>query len=84
MPSVKRPEYQRRFVHSSITQAKLPVDLSSNFSFVSDALTRHLSVEWGSKGIRVNGIAPGPIGGTEGMRKLGSCGVACNGLCHEL
>ena len=37
----------------------------------ADALTRHLAVEWGSNGVRVVGIAPGPIGGTEGMRKLG-------------
>lgn len=26
-----------------------------------DALTRSLAVEWGNRGIRVNGIAPGPI-----------------------
>ena len=35
-----------------------------------DALTRNLAVEWGSTGIRVNAIAPGPIGDTEGMRRL--------------
>lgn len=35
-----------------------------------DAMTRTLAVEWGSLGIRVNGIAPGPIGDTEGMRRL--------------
>lgn len=35
-----------------------------------DALTRSLAVEWGSLGIRVNGIAPGPIGDTEGMARL--------------
>jgi peroxisomal 2,4-dienoyl-CoA reductase len=35
-----------------------------------DALTRNLAVEWGPLGIRVNGIAPGPIGDTEGMRRL--------------
>lgn len=36
-----------------------------------DAMTKHMAVEWGEKGIRVNGIAPGPIGGTVGMEKLG-------------
>ena len=36
-----------------------------------DAMTRHLAVEWGSKNIRINCIAPGPIEGTVGMRKLG-------------
>jgi peroxisomal 2,4-dienoyl-CoA reductase len=35
-----------------------------------DAITRNLSVEWGRHGIRVNGIAPGPIEGTEGMKRL--------------
>lgn len=35
-----------------------------------DALTRNLSVEWGKFGIRVNGIAPGPIADTEGMARL--------------
>ena len=35
-----------------------------------DALTRVLAVEWGEYGIRVNGIAPGPISGTEGVRRL--------------
>ncbi len=35
-----------------------------------DSLTRTLAVEWGPYGIRVNGIAPGPIEGTEGARRL--------------
>jgi peroxisomal 2,4-dienoyl-CoA reductase len=35
-----------------------------------DAITRNLAVEWGQFGIRVCGIAPGPIAETEGMRRL--------------
>ncbi len=35
-----------------------------------DAMTRNLAVEWGGAGIRVVSIAPGPIGDTEGMRRL--------------
>ena len=35
-----------------------------------DAMTRNLAVEWGKHGIRVNGIAPGPIADTEGMKRL--------------
>ena len=35
-----------------------------------DAITRNLAVEWGKYGIRVNGIAPGPIEDTEGMKRL--------------
>lgn len=37
-----------------------------------DAITRNLALEWGTDyDIRVNGIAPGPINDTTGMRKLG-------------
>ena len=37
-----------------------------------DSLTRSLAVEWGPAGIRVNGVAPGPVEGTEGVRRLTS------------
>ena len=35
-----------------------------------DMLTRTLALEWRPEGIRVNSILPGPIGDTEGMRRL--------------
>ena len=35
-----------------------------------DNLMRNLAVEWGKYGIRANSIVPGPIEGTEGMRRL--------------
>jgi len=37
-----------------------------------DSVTRSLAIEWGKHGIRVNGIAPGPIAETEGMKRLGA------------
>ena len=35
-----------------------------------DNLMKNLALEWGRFGIRSNSIAPGPIEGTEGMRRL--------------
>ncbi len=35
-----------------------------------DQMMRVLALEWGQYGIRCNSIAPGPIDGTEGMRRL--------------
>lgn len=34
------------------------------------SLTRSLAVEWGGYGIRVNNVLPGPIAGTEGLKRL--------------
>jgi len=36
-----------------------------------EAMTRHLAVEWGEKGVRLMCVAPGPISDTEGFRRLG-------------
>lgn len=36
-----------------------------------DMMMRNLALEWGRFGIRANSIVPGPIAGTEGMRRLG-------------
>jgi peroxisomal 2,4-dienoyl-CoA reductase len=34
------------------------------------SLTRSLAIEWGDYGIRVNNVLPGPITGTEGLKRL--------------
>lgn len=36
-----------------------------------EAMTKHMAVEWGPDRIRVMCVAPGPIGDTEGMNRLG-------------
>lgn len=36
-----------------------------------DALSNSTSVEFGPRGVTSNIISPGPIGGTEGMERLG-------------
>jgi NAD(P)-dependent dehydrogenase (short-subunit alcohol dehydrogenase family) len=37
-----------------------------------DMMMKNLALEWGRHGIRVNSIVPGPIEGTEGMKRLSS------------
>ena len=37
-----------------------------------DMMMRNLALEWGVHGIRANSIVPGPIEGTEGMKRLSS------------
>ncbi len=47
------------------------LSLSLSQQAAVDATTRNLALEWGTDyDIRVNGIAPGPIGDTPGMSKL--------------
>lgn len=52
-----------------LTATPLQIHVSAAKAAV-DAMTRNLAVEWGKYGIRVNGIAPGPIEDTEGMERL--------------
>lgn len=35
-----------------------------------DMISKTLAMEWGCEGVRVNSIIPGPIAGTEGMKRL--------------
>ncbi len=52
--------YQGTLMQAGVSAAKAGID----------ALTVNLACEWGKYGVRVLGIAPGPIEDTEGVRKL--------------
>ncbi|KAG9476747.1 hypothetical protein GDO78_002246 [Eleutherodactylus coqui] len=49
-----------------------------------DAMTKHLAVEWGPSKVRVNSLAPGPIVGTEGMRRLGGAAAEAMGFWNTI
>lgn len=66
-------EHRGQIVNISATLHYLGTPMQLHVSAAKagvDALTRNLAVEWGQHGIRVNGIAPGPIEDTEGMQRL--------------
>jgi len=45
-----------------------------------DQLARVLAVEWGPEGVRINNISPGPIGDTEGMKRLAPTEEIADGI----
>lgn len=60
-------------INISAPQAFLPMVAQAHVCAAKagvDMITRCLALEWGPEGIRVNSIVPGPIEGTEGMKRL--------------
>ena len=60
-------------VSITATQAFVPTPLQVHVGAAKagiEKLTRDLALEWGSSGIRVVSVAPGPIDDTEGMKRL--------------
>ena len=70
-PYLKKPGSS--IINISAPQAFIPMILQSHVCAAKagvDMITRTFAMEWGSDGIRVNSIVPGPIQGTEGMKRL--------------
>ncbi|MFO0614745.1 MAG: SDR family oxidoreductase [Polyangiaceae bacterium] len=58
-------------VSATLHLAATPLQIHASAAKAAiDSMTRSFALEWAPLGIRVNGIAPGPIDDTEGMTRL--------------
>ncbi|MFO0547154.1 MAG: SDR family oxidoreductase [Polyangiaceae bacterium] len=58
-------------ISATLHYAATPLQIHASAAKAAvDSITRTLAVEWGPLGVRVAGIAPGPIDDTEGMSRL--------------
>jgi NAD(P)-dependent dehydrogenase (short-subunit alcohol dehydrogenase family) len=70
-PHMRRPGGS--LINISAPQATLPMAAQVHVCAAKagvDMVTRCLAIEWAPEGLRVNGVVPGPIEGTEGMVRL--------------
>ncbi len=70
-PYLRRPDAS--VINISAPQAFIPMPLQVHVCAAKagvDMVTRVLAMEWGASGVRINSIVPGPIAGTEGMKRL--------------
>ena len=70
-PLLKKPGAS--IVNISAPQAFIPMEMQMHVCAAKagvDMCTRVGAMEWGAAGVRVNSVTPGPIEGTEGMKRL--------------
>ncbi len=70
-PHMRRPGGS--LINISAPQAQIPMAMQIHVCAAKagvEMVTRCLAIEWGPEGLRVNGVVPGPIDGTEGMARL--------------
>lgn len=70
-PHMKKPGGS--IINISAPQAARPMPMQIHACAAKagvDMITRCLALEWGPEGLRINGVSPGPIAGTEGMKRL--------------
>lgn len=70
-PALRKSRGVLLFVSATLQYKGLPLQVHASAAKAGvDSLTKSLAIELGPTGIRVCGIAPGPIAGTEGMERL--------------
>ena len=70
-PLLKKPGAS--VINISAPQGSIPMEFQMHVCAAKagvDMCTRVAAMEWGAAGVRVNSVSPGPIEGTEGMKRL--------------